>query len=158
VRNYFGDARRPDLLAAAGIAEAQILIVAIDDREGIDQIVEYATSTYPDLHVIGRAVDRDHVYDLWFKGCRDIIRETYDSSLRIGRSAIEAMGEDHETAEAIVAAFNEQDRKAMLAIAEVHQTGVAPHENEAYVARVKEMRSDWEENLTARIAEIRAGG
>ncbi len=158
VRNYFGDARRPDLLAAAGIAEAQILIVAIDDREGIDQIVEYATSTYPDLHVIGRAVDRDHVYDLWFKGCRDIIRETYDSSLRIGRSAIEAMGEDHETAEAIVAAFNEQDRKAMLAIAEVHQTGVAPHENEAYVARVKEMRSDWEENLTARIAEIRVGG
>ncbi len=157
IKTYFGDARRPDLLNAAGIAEAHTLIVAIDDREGIDQIVEYATSTYPNLHVIGRAVDRDHVYDLWYRGCRDIIRETYDSSLRMGRSAFEAMGESRETAEGIIAAFNDHDREAMLAIAEVHEPGVAPHENEAYVARVNEMRGDWEAALAERIATIRSG-
>ncbi|MEX3014414.1 cation:proton antiporter domain-containing protein [Gymnodinialimonas hymeniacidonis] len=158
IKTYFGDARRPDLLNAAGIAEAHILIVAIDDREGIDQIVEYATTTYPNLHVIGRAVDRDHVYDLWYRGCRDIIRETYDSSLRMGRSAFEAMGESRETAEQMIAAFNDHDREAMLAIAEVHEPGVPPHENEAYVAKVNEMRGGWEEALAERIANIRSAG
>ncbi|MEJ6389575.1 cation:proton antiporter domain-containing protein [Gymnodinialimonas ulvae] len=157
IKTYFGDARRPDLLNAAGLAEAQILIVAIDDREGINQIVEYATATYPNLHVIGRARDRDHVYDLWFKGCRDIIRETYDSSLRMGRSAFEALGESRDTADQMITAFNHHDREAMLMIAEVHQPGVAPHENEAYVARVNALRGDWEETLAARISEIRAG-
>ncbi len=157
IKTYFGDARRPDLLNAAGIADAQILIVAIDDRDGIDQIVEYATSTYPNLHVIGRAVDRDHVYDLWYRGCRDIIRETYDSSLRMGRSAFEAMGESRETADQIISAFNDHDREAMLNIAEVHVVGVAPHENEAYVSRVNEMRDTWEGALAERIREIREG-
>ncbi|MBF9043959.1 potassium transporter [Rhodobacterales bacterium HKCCE4037] len=158
IKTYFGDARRPDLLNAAGIAEADILIVAIDDRDGINQIVEYATSTFPNLHVIARAVDRDHVYDLWFAGCRDIIRETYDSSLRMGRSAFEAMGESRDTAEAMIAAFNEHDQEAMLAIAEVHQPGVAPHENEAYVSRVLELQGDWQAALAMRINQIRSGG
>ena len=157
-KSYFGDARRPDLLNAAGIAEAQILIVAIDDRDGIEQIVEYATSTYPDLHVIARAVDRDHVYDLWQKGCRDIIRETYDSTLRIGRSAFEAMGETRDTADQIIAAFNTHDQEIMLNVADVHEVGVPPHENEAYVSRVLEMRDTWEAELAARITEIRARG
>jgi CPA2 family monovalent cation:H+ antiporter-2 len=88
-KHYFGDATRPDLLAAAGIGEAKLLVVAIDDRDQISELVKYVCATYPDLPVVARAVDRDHVYDLWAYGCRNIIRETYDSSLRIGRSALE---------------------------------------------------------------------
>ncbi|MEM6412139.1 MAG: cation:proton antiporter, partial [Pseudomonadota bacterium] len=82
VHVYFGDATRPGLLHAAGIEDASLLVVAMDGKQQITQLVDYAIRTYPDLHVIGRAVDRDHVYELWARGCRDIIRETYDSSLR----------------------------------------------------------------------------
>ena len=93
VRSYFGDATRPDLLASAGIGHAKLLIVALDEREQIDKLVRYAVSNFPDLHVIARAKDRDHVYHLWAMGCRDIVRETYDASLRMGRSAYEALGD-----------------------------------------------------------------
>ncbi len=158
VKNYFGDARRPDLLNAAGISEADILIVAIDDREGINQIVSYATQTFPDLHVIARALDRDHVYDLWYHGCRDIIRETYDSTLRMGRSAFEAMGVERDTATAMIDAFNDRDRESMLLIADVHKMGVPPHENEEYLARVREIGPKFQEELRVEIAEIRATG
>ena len=89
---YFGDATRPDLLHSAGIDKATLLVVAIDDKEQISQLTKYAIAHYPDLHVMARAVDRMHVYDLWAFGCRDIIRETYDSSVRMGRSAFEALG------------------------------------------------------------------
>lgn len=68
------------------------------------------------------------------------------------------MGESRETAQAIVDAFNARDREAMVAIAEVHKVGVAPHENEEYVARVRELRGDWETGLSDHIAEIRAKG
>lgn len=154
-RHFFGDATRPDLLHAAGIAEAELLIVAIDDRDGIDRIVAYAVSNFPDLHVMARAMDRDHVYDLWALGCRDIIRETYDATLRMGRSAFEAMGIDRSTAEKMIAAFNDSDRVAMLTIAEVHQPGVPPSENEAYVERVLALRGEWETDLRARMNDIR---
>ncbi len=157
VKNYFGDARRADLLHAAGIAEADILVVAIDDREGIDQIVRHAVETYPKLHVIARALDRDHVYDLWYAGCRDIIRETYDSSLRIGRSAFEALGVPRDQAQAMIDAFRARDASAMLMIAEVHKVGVAPHENEAYVAKVRELGPQWEAALAGDMSAIRDG-
>jgi CPA2 family monovalent cation:H+ antiporter-2 len=64
-KHYFGDATRPDLLAAAGIGEAKLFVVAIDDRDQISELVKYVCATYPDLPVVARAVDRDHVYDLW---------------------------------------------------------------------------------------------
>jgi len=157
VKNFYGDATRPDLLHAAGIAEAKLLVVAIDEREQIDQLVEHAVRTYPDLHVIARAVDRDHVYDLWSLGCRDIIRETYDSSLRMGRAAYEALGIGNATAQKMVDLFNEQDRQAMIHVADVHEIGVPPHENPAYVERVRQMTEEWVPELNRKLEAIRAG-
>lgn len=157
VKNYYGDATRPDLLAAAGIADADILIIAIDDRDSISQIVEYAHKTYPDLHIIARAIDRDHVYDLWYYGCRDIIRETYDSTLRMGRSAFQALGLTQKDAQAMVDTFNAHDRKAMVAVAAVHRVGVAAHENAEYIAKVAELREEMESSLTPEMEAIRNG-
>jgi CPA2 family monovalent cation:H+ antiporter-2 len=54
-KHYFGDATRPDLLAAAGIGEAKLLVVAIDDRDQISELVKYVCATYPDLPVVARA-------------------------------------------------------------------------------------------------------
>ncbi len=155
VKHYYGDATRPDLLHAAGIGEAAIFVIAIDDREKITELAHYVTSNYPKVHVIARAMDRDHVYDLWQAGCRDIIRETYDSTLRMSRSAFVALGNDPTTAERMVDAFNETDRRAMIAVADVHKPGVPPHENEEYVARVRELLVPWEAELAETITEIR---
>ncbi len=157
-KNYFGDGRRPDLLHAAGIEEAAVLVVAIDDREGIDQIVHFAASTFPDLRIVARAVDRDHVYDLWAAGCREIIRETFDSSLRMGRTVFENLGIDRATAQAMVDAFRDRDREALITVAEVHQKGVAPHENEAYVARIRELGPQWEAQMRSELDAIREKG
>jgi CPA2 family monovalent cation:H+ antiporter-2 len=101
-------------------------------------------------------VDRDHVYDLWSHGCRDIIRETYDSSLRMGRSAFEALGIEHGLAQRMIDAFNATDRKAMIEVAAVHKVGVPPHENEEYIAKVREMRGLWGETLRNELDAIRA--
>jgi CPA2 family monovalent cation:H+ antiporter-2 len=144
---HFGDATRPDLLQSAGIAEAQLLIIAIDDREKITELVRYAVQTYPDLHVLARAIDRDHVYELWAAGCRDIVRETYDSSVRAGRSALEALGLERAQATRYASEFERMDRASMIELAGLYKLDTPPHLNAPYVAKVKEIREEWERQL-----------
>jgi CPA2 family monovalent cation:H+ antiporter-2 len=153
-KHYFGDATRPDLLAAAGIAEAKLFVVAIDDREQISELVKYVCATYPDLPVIARATDRDHVYDLYAYGCRNIIRETYDSSLRMGRSALEVLGFERATAQGVVDIFDTRDREVLIKIADVHKVGVQPSDNPEYVAAVRELREDWVVDLQREVADM----
>ena len=143
-RVYFGDATRPELLHAAGIEHASVLIVAVDDREQISALVHYVRHTYPHVHVVARAVDRQHVYELYAAGCRDIIRETFDSSVRAGRSALEALGMHPFEAERKTRQFVTQDRRHIASLADVFDPEVPLHQNTAYVERAKEVREETE--------------
>jgi len=143
VKVYYGDATRPDLLHAAGIAEADLMVIAIDNKEHITELTRYVVAHYPHVHVIARAVDRHHVYDLWAAGCRDIIRETFDSSLRVGRSALEALGMSRERAQQISSEFETVDRRYMREMSGLYNPDIPSHENPAYVAKVKELSEEW---------------
>lgn len=151
---FFGDATRPDLLHAAGIDEAKLLIVALDDREQIDKLVKYALVHYPNLHVIARAIDRDHVFHLWSYGCRDIIRETYDSSVRMGRSAFQFLGIDPAQSQAMSDAWEEMDRQSLRGVADLFDPNIPMSENEALIDRVKELQSEWDPVLNDQMDAI----
>ena len=100
-KGFFGDPTRPDLLRAAGLNEARILVVALDDPASTTKLVAYARKHQPDLHIIARAHDRNHVYSLYAAGANDIVREMFDSSLRAGRYVLENLGmTEFEAAEA----------------------------------------------------------
>ena len=126
-----------------------MFVAAIDDKDQLTQMVRYVHQHYPNLHIIARAVDRNHVYDLWHAGCRDIIRETYDSSARMGRSAFEALGANRPQAEAAVAAFKDADAKSMIEAATHYDPSVPTIENTAYVAHIRTLQSDGEVALAA---------
>ncbi|MBT8475688.1 MAG: cation:proton antiporter, partial [Alphaproteobacteria bacterium] len=155
LRAYFGDATRPDLLHAAGIEEAKVLVIAIDDKEAITQLTRYVCSNHPNVHVVARAVDRMHTYDLWSVGCRDIIRETYDSSMRAGRSALEALGFDRAKASAMMQEFEKMDRHIMVDLADLYDIDVPIAENEPFKARFREMTDEWEQELKGRMGLTR---
>ena len=158
ITTYYGDATRPDLLASAGIERARILVVALDERQQIDKLVRYACETFPNLHVVARAKDRDHVYHLWAMGCRDIVRETYDSALRIGRSVYEALGHDRQAATAMVEAFEEMDRTSMREVADAYRLDIPPYENEELLAKIRELKAEWDPKLRDAMDEIAGRG
>ncbi|MFY0611532.1 MAG: cation:proton antiporter [Hyphomicrobiaceae bacterium] len=141
-RAYFGDATRPDLLHAAGIDDAKILVVAIDDREHITALVQYVVQNHPHVHVVARAIDRNHVYELWAAGCRDIVRETFDSSVRAGRSALEALGIHPFEAERRARQFVDFDRRSLASLADVYDPEVSIHENKEYLERFRKIREE----------------
>ncbi|QTN30027.1 cation:proton antiporter [Rhodoferax sp. AJA081-3] len=141
VKAFYGDGARPDLLDAAGLANARLLVVAIDDRERVLAIVKHAKRLRPDLHVVARAYDRIHVYDLFSAGCDDIVRETFDSAVRAGRYSLEALGTGSDDAESLINAFVDADRKSMRSLAVLHNPDIPPNKNSAYMDKLKEIRS-----------------
>jgi CPA2 family monovalent cation:H+ antiporter-2 len=155
VHVYYGDATRPDLLRAAGIETAKLFIIAIDGRENVTNLARYVLENYPNVHVIARAWSRDHTYELYSVGCRDIIRETYDSAIRTGRSALEALGARHEEALKLAQAFEDLDRKSMVEIASLYQIDVPNHDNPEYVVKVREINEEWGRQLRGKVEEIR---
>jgi CPA2 family monovalent cation:H+ antiporter-2 len=111
-------------------------------------------AVHPDLHILARAIDRDHVYKLWSMGCRDIVRETYDSSIRMGRSAFEALGHDRQQATAMADAFEELDRSSMVQIADVYDVDILPWDNEPLMAKLSELKKTWDPMLREQMEEI----
>lgn len=139
VKAYFGDATRPDLLEAAGIREARMFVIAIDDKHQITQLTRYVRQNYPHVHVVARAIDRNHVYEIYSAGCRDIIRETFDSSVRTGRSALIALGLSPEQADRIAQGYIADDRTAMIVLADAYDPEISNMDNSIYIAKAKEV-------------------
>ena len=152
-KGYFGDPTRPDILHAAGLDKARVLVAAMDDNEAVTRLVTYARAQRPDLHIIARAYDRTHVFALYKAGADDIVRETFDSSLRAGRYVLENIGlTDFEAAEA-EKIFSQHDRSAVRELAELWDPAIPPGKNEAYIARSRELEKGLEAALQAQLSD-----
>ncbi|KIC18933.1 monovalent cation:proton antiporter-2 (CPA2) family protein [Leisingera sp. ANG-Vp] len=139
VKSFLGDPTRPELLKAAGIAKAKVFVVALDDPEGVVKMVTYVRRSYPDLHIIARAKDRNHVYELYKAGADDIVREMFDSSVRAGRYVLENAGlSEYEAAQA-AQTFYAHDRANLRDLAQHWIPGVPASQNPAYIERAREL-------------------
>lgn len=162
-KGFFGDPTRPDILNAAGLADAAVLVVALDDKQAAVTLVKYARSQRPDLHIVARARDRVHVYELYAAGANDIVRELFDSSLRAGRYVLENLGlSEYEASEAEMA-FYHHDRRILRDLAEVWDPNTPISQNAEYIERAKAANRDLETALAERLDEeerksVRAGG
>ena len=148
-RAFLGDPTRPELLRAAGLREARVLVVALDSAEAALRLVRHARKERPDLHIIARARDRSHVFALYEAGANDIVREMFDSSLRAGRYVLENVGMTEFEAAAAEQAFYAHDRMALKELAEIWQPDKKATENPAYMARVRELEKELELSLQA---------
>ncbi|MGV8984959.1 MAG: cation:proton antiporter [Cypionkella sp.] len=155
VKGYYGDPSRPELLDAAGLSEAQVLVVAVDDPAKATQIVRFVRSKRPDIHIVARAHDRVHVYELYQAGASDIVRETFDSSLRAGRYVLENMGFSEYEASSLSKAYFRLDRTALRDLAGMWVPGQPVDRNPAYVERAKKLDRDLETALIQEIYDLR---
>jgi CPA2 family monovalent cation:H+ antiporter-2 len=150
---FLGDPTRPDILRKAGLAEAHVLVVALDDPKAAIKLIEYARKTRPDLHIVSRARDRTAVYRQFQAGANDIVREMFDSALRAGRYVLENTGlSEYEAAEA-QRMFYAHDRMSVKELAELWDPDVPASQNAAYVARAKELQKDLETAFLNRVVE-----
>jgi len=153
VKGFFGDPTRPDLLHAAGLEKARVLVAALDDPDACVRLVSFARRERPDLHIVARARDRTHVFRLYKAGADDIVREVFDGSLRAGRYVLENVGlTEFEAAEA-EKLFYQHDRQSVRELAALWNPDVPTLENAAYIARARELEADLQTMLLSQIEE-----
>lgn len=153
IKTYFGDASRPEMLEAAGISKAKLLVVAIDDKERAIKVVSTARKLNPDLPILARAYDRPHTYDLYSAGANSIVRETFDSAVRTGRLALEKVGIDADIAQEVAGRFFDLDRSGVAKLASLHDPSLPRFANEKAIEVALRLRDEMEKELKAIIAE-----
>ncbi|MRT92907.1 monovalent cation:proton antiporter-2 (CPA2) family protein [Ancylomarina sp. 16SWW S1-10-2] len=89
---FYGDASRNDLLKAAGAAEADLLIVAVDDPNKTKEIVATVKKNYPKLKLVVRSQSFLSSYSLIEQGVDRIQLDFLDSALRMGTDALCYLG------------------------------------------------------------------
>ena len=141
---FYGDATRPDLLEAAGLRDAKLLVVAIDDEERALKLIEHARRERPDIHIVARAFDRRSVYRMYRGGTDDIVREVFDSSVRAGRCALEALGMHPYEAEKAAATLVERDKDGLRRLAPLYRDDVSIFDNDEYIDLAKQIRDELE--------------
>ena len=91
-RVFYGDGTRLDLLSAAGAAQAEVLVDAIDDMASSLELIDVAQQYFPELRIVARARDVTHWRELRERGIVALERETFESALRVGRLVLEGLG------------------------------------------------------------------
>jgi len=142
IKGFFGDPTRPDLLHAAGIEGAKVLVIAIDDEEKALMLTEMARAANPNIHIVARAHGRIAVYRHYQAGANDIVREMFDGSVRAGRYALQALGTENQRAHRITRAFITHDRAMLRELASVWDPEIPINANQAYIDKAKTLNTD----------------
>ena len=143
---HFGDATEADLLAAAGAAQARVMVVAIDDPQQASRVVALVREHWPQLRIVARARDAVHAMDLMEDGVHHVQRELFESSLRSGRAVLEALDFDPFHARTLADDFRRYS-EGFLRTARADR-----HNQDDLIRRVREAREQFERQMQADLA------
>ncbi|MFO1390448.1 cation:proton antiporter [Cellvibrio sp.] len=147
VQSYYGDPARLDLLEAAGIRDAKVLVVAVDGVEESLKVVRLVKEKYPDVALIVRARDRAHVYQLLELGVENPIREIYESSLVAANQTLIELGFTEGQSQNTIDLFREHDEQML------QKSSVVQHDLAAMIKVAEDGRRELKE-LFAKDTEI----
>ncbi|HEY4201746.1 MAG TPA: monovalent cation:proton antiporter-2 (CPA2) family protein [Devosiaceae bacterium] len=131
VKVFYGDASRLDLLQAADVGHAQMVVVAVAGRERILQIAGTVRRHFPKVKIASRAVDRSHAHELLALGVDVFERETFQSALALGTKALVSLGHTEEHARHLAEAFAQHDTQLLYDSYELR------HDDDAYIGLVR---------------------
>lgn len=142
VKVYYGDASRRDLLAAAGAADAKVIIIAMDTVEQTLDVVKMVRKHFPHLQMLVKAENIPDTYELMDLGVLHIYRETLDTSLRMGADALQMLGVRAYHAHRNISTFRKQDEKALKGLSAIR------NDKKLYINTVKERIEELEKLMS----------
>ncbi|WP_417361139.1 monovalent cation:proton antiporter-2 (CPA2) family protein [Gallaecimonas pentaromativorans] len=116
---FLGDATEYDLLDQARAHEADILVVAVDDKRDSMAIVALCKARFPNLKLLVRAIDRLHAIELKQQGINKVFRETFSAGLQATHATLMELGVPESEVLDIIKKFREHD-EALLESAVEH--------------------------------------
>jgi monovalent cation:proton antiporter-2 (CPA2) family protein len=118
---FYGDATRLDLLHAAGIEQACMLIIALADESKVARLVTEVREKYPKVRILVRAKDYGHRFELLKLGieAEDMVHEQMHSALALATRALQALGKPAAAMEEAAQRWRRYDDETMHLIVPV---------------------------------------
>lgn len=111
---FYGDPLRPEILRAAKVEQAEFFIIATNDPDINIKTAELVNKLYPNIKIIARARNRQHVHRLLDVGAQ-AVRETFYSSLEMSRRTLVGLGLSQTQADARISRFKRHDEQVLAA-------------------------------------------
>ena len=138
---YYGDATRIPVLRAAGIDDAEILVLCLDNSGDNKFIAELVSEHYPDVKIFVRAKNRIDAYSYLNNGIDNIYRETLGTAVDM---AVDVL---HETGMRKYAARRLGQRFMAIDKASIRKLAKADDDDEIRLFTTKEILQREEELL-----------
>jgi glutathione-regulated potassium-efflux system ancillary protein KefC len=140
-RVFYGDATRLELLRIAGAGKAKVLVVAVDDRQACNAIVDLAKTHFPETQLVVRVYDLTHAHEMLDRGVESFDREVFDSSIASAQRTLAALGVAQADASNWVEKFVAHN------IDLLRQMHAVRHDRQQYIDTAKKSRADLEEQM-----------
>jgi len=107
-RIFYGDVRRPEVLRSIGVANADLVIVTLDDFEATEDVVAAMQQVHPDLTVLVRGHNSEQCQTLRKLGASLVVSENLEASLELAREALIRDDGDADRAEKLILRFRDE--------------------------------------------------
>ncbi|MBU2964301.1 monovalent cation:proton antiporter-2 (CPA2) family protein [Amphritea sp. 2_MG-2023] len=149
---YFGDATDPALLNTAGLDEASLFIIAINDKERVLPLIKHVKQFHPNLPIVTRAYDRGQAYALEEAGADHVFIESYFTALEMSKTSLQVLGFSQSNAEKAKSVYyqtEQQHHKDLLkaSIDANKESHLVNNYIELFISLEKEMQAAMKEQL-----------
>lgn len=138
---YYGDATKIPTLRAAGIEDAEILVLCLDDPDDNKFIAEIVRENYPHVKIFVRAKNRIDAYDFLNNGINNIYRETLGTAVDMAVDVLHETGMRKYAARRLGQRFMAIDKDSIRKLAK------AEEDDEIHLFTTKEILQREEELL-----------
>lgn len=122
LKGYYGDASRLDLLRAAGIENAKLLLLMIDNEAKALEIVDNVRHHFPHVKILARATSRDHAYDLINRNIDNVYHEYFGSALDLASDTLRELGVCPDSTASALAVFRAREAESLRELAKIRGT------------------------------------
>jgi glutathione-regulated potassium-efflux system ancillary protein KefC len=113
VKVFYGDGSRLELLHAAGVGQAEMVVIAVGGHDRVIDIARKVRKHFPQVTVAARAIDRGHAHELMALGVEIFERETFLSAISLGTKVLIQLGVAPNDAMHMAQSFERHDNKLL---------------------------------------------
>ena len=99
---FYGDVRKPELLKAAGVSNARVIVVTLDDPNATEEVVSSIQKIYPEINIYARGHSLSQCRELRRLGASGAVSENVEASLELARMVLINIGVTKKKREAVL--------------------------------------------------------
>jgi len=106
---FYGDARRADVLARVGAAEASAIVITLDEPAAASQAITNFRRQWPEVPIYARARDMAASVTLRELGADHVVPETVESSLQLSAQLLSGLGFPASAVDGLIERIRQQE-------------------------------------------------